>query len=229
MPQKENSKLSIFNLFKCDRNKDSENKPEHSAEEKIILAATSVFQQHGFSGAKMQQIATTACVNKALIHYYFKNKEQLYIQVLGHIMDLYWTRLDQEISKANTAVELITNITNGMFEVLKENPECRGVILQELAQGGPFIEDVKNQISLSCEPALLKIMTMLQGFMDQGEIRKMDPMGIFMNLSGMCHYTFMQLPFARISNLIEMPTDESEYFKAKANFIVDMTVKGLLK
>lgn len=66
MPHQENSKLSIFNLFKCDRNKDSENESEHSAEEKIILSATSVFQQHAFSGTKMQQIATTAGVNKAL-------------------------------------------------------------------------------------------------------------------------------------------------------------------
>lgn len=70
---------------------------------------------------------------------------------------------------------------------------------------------------------------MLHGFMNQGQIRKMDPMGIFMNFSVMCHYTFIQLPFDRRSNLVEMPNDESEYFEAKANFIIDMTVKALLK
>jgi TetR/AcrR family transcriptional regulator len=229
MPEKKASKLCIFNLFKCKHSENSVDEAEHSAEEKIIIAATGVFQKHGFSGAKMQQIATLAGVNKALLHYYFKNKEQLYISVLGYIMDLYWTRLEQEISKANTAVELITNITHGMFEVLKENPECRGVILQELAQDGPFIEDVKNQITNSCEPVLLKIIGMLQEFMDKGEIRPMNPLDIYSNISGMCMFTFMQLPFVRVSDLVETPIENDAYFSEKANVIIEMTVKGILQ
>lgn len=228
MAEKKASKLCIFNLFKCKHSEGSSTESEHSAEEKIIVAATSVFQQHGFSGAKMQQIATLAGVNKALLHYYFKNKEQLYISVLGYIMDLYWARLDEEISRASTAVELITNITNGMFEVYKENPQCRGVILQELAQDGPFLAEVKKQITLSCEPVLLKVVGMLQEFMDKGEIRKMDPMEIYSNLSGMCMFAFMQLPFIRVSDFIETPVNEDAYFAEKAKFIIDMTVKGVL-
>ena len=48
-----------------------------TTEEKILLAAKKVFISKGMAGARMQDIADEAGINKALLHYYFKNKEQL--------------------------------------------------------------------------------------------------------------------------------------------------------
>jgi AcrR family transcriptional regulator len=57
-------------------------KDNDSAGEKIIQAAKKEFALRGYNGARMGEIAKTAGVNKALIHYYFKSKEGLYQQVL---------------------------------------------------------------------------------------------------------------------------------------------------
>ena len=46
-----------------------------NTEEKIIDAATDVFVQKGMDGARMQEIADLAGINKALLHYYFRSKE----------------------------------------------------------------------------------------------------------------------------------------------------------
>ena len=52
-----------------------------STEEKILDAAKEVFMKYGLYGARMQDIADTAKINKALLHYYFRNKEKLFDKV----------------------------------------------------------------------------------------------------------------------------------------------------
>jgi TetR/AcrR family transcriptional regulator len=49
--------------------------------DKIFRAATQVFEEKGYSGARMQEIADRAGINKALLHYYFRSKDQLFMAV----------------------------------------------------------------------------------------------------------------------------------------------------
>ena len=62
--------------------------------ENILIAAKHEFSQRGFQGARMAEIARSAKVNKALIHYYFKTKENLYFEVLKRA---FWGREDIDI------------------------------------------------------------------------------------------------------------------------------------
>ena len=48
---------------------------------KIINAATEIFTQKGKEGARMQEIANKAGINKALLHYYFRSKDKLFEKV----------------------------------------------------------------------------------------------------------------------------------------------------
>src|SRR6476469_7850542 len=54
-------------------------RPEHDVdtERRILDAARKVFIREGTAGARMQEIAREAGVNQALLHYYFRTKEQL--------------------------------------------------------------------------------------------------------------------------------------------------------
>ena len=49
-----------------------------NTESRILEAAKEVFIAKGFDGARMQEIADTAEINKALLHYYFRNKDKLF-------------------------------------------------------------------------------------------------------------------------------------------------------
>lgn len=59
---------------------------DDSARRKILKAAKSEFAERGFTGARMNAIAQRANCNQALIHYYFKTKENLYVEVLDSMM-----------------------------------------------------------------------------------------------------------------------------------------------
>jgi AcrR family transcriptional regulator len=52
-----------------------------NTEEKVLEAARIVFQKKGFSGARMEEIAKTAGVNKALLNYYYRSKDKLFKKV----------------------------------------------------------------------------------------------------------------------------------------------------
>ncbi|MBN1607852.1 MAG: TetR/AcrR family transcriptional regulator, partial [Polyangiaceae bacterium] len=64
------------------------------SEEKILLAAMEEFNRKGVYGARMQAIADRADVNKALLHYYFRSKERLYLRVLERILVPFSRRLE---------------------------------------------------------------------------------------------------------------------------------------
>ena len=51
------------------------NKKDTTAEQKILTAAKKVFTMNGMAGARMQDIADEAGINKAMLHYYFKDKD----------------------------------------------------------------------------------------------------------------------------------------------------------
>ena len=58
---------------------------EKLTEEKIFEAATEVFVEKGMDGARMQDIANQAGINKALLHYYYRTKEKLFNAVFEMI------------------------------------------------------------------------------------------------------------------------------------------------
>src|ERR1700704_5443978 len=59
------------------RLKKDKNKKDGDTEQRIVDAAHAVFVHRGTAGARMQEIAAEAGVNQALLHYYFRSKEQL--------------------------------------------------------------------------------------------------------------------------------------------------------
>lgn len=76
------------------------NEEELNAEQRIIEAAADVFEEKGFDGARMQQIADHAGINKALLHYYFRSKdllfEKVFLIVAGKIFSKFFEAFDEE-------------------------------------------------------------------------------------------------------------------------------------
>ena len=59
---------------------------DKKTEEKILDAAMEVFIQKGKAGARMQEIADEAGINKALLHYYYRSKDKLFESVFGVVV-----------------------------------------------------------------------------------------------------------------------------------------------
>ena len=66
-----------------------------STEDKILEAAKNVFVTKGMEGARMQEIADEAGINKALLHYYFRSKERLFEAIFSEVIQMAFPQLTQ--------------------------------------------------------------------------------------------------------------------------------------
>ncbi|MDE3239056.1 MAG: TetR family transcriptional regulator C-terminal domain-containing protein [Paracoccaceae bacterium] len=112
----------------------------HVTEEKIFIAAETVFAQAGFGGATMQLIANLSGIAKPNLHYYFGSKELLYRAVLQRIFRM-WLRAAEVMDDASTPAEGIGGYIDAKMEISRLNPNASKVWANEVMHGASMIQD----------------------------------------------------------------------------------------
>jgi len=110
--------------------------------ERILAAATEIFAEAGFNGARMDEIARRAQVNKAMIYYHIGAKEALYATVLhnaiGHVADAISVRIETEASPEDKLRAYI----QGFAGAVEGNPRMGPILLREVASGGQNLPEL---------------------------------------------------------------------------------------
>lgn len=157
------------------------------ARESILAAAKSEFAARGYQGARTAHIAEKAGVNKALIHYYFKNKETLYLEILkrgiGGVNAEYDVPLFiGEISLTpSEKLYLLTYITV-VGHLRSVDMENQYILLWEMAEGGEYIRQVGEQYII---PRQKMVSVLIQEGIDLGEFESRHPKMVLMGLTSM--------------------------------------------
>ncbi len=81
-----------------------------NTEQKILNAAREEFINTGLKGARMQEIADRAGVNKALLHYYFRSKEKLYEAAIREVGETLWGSIEKEMLDLGATADFETYI-----------------------------------------------------------------------------------------------------------------------
>ena len=108
----------------------------------ILRAAEYEFADKGIYGARIDEIAARAGINKRMIYEYFGNKEQLYKTVLEESYKRLGQRERVVLSKGLDCKEAISHIIRLEFEFLRDNPTYVKLILWENLNQGKYIEDI---------------------------------------------------------------------------------------
>ena len=155
----------------------------------LIDAAEKLFFERGYDNVTMDEIADEAEVNKALLYYYFKNKEALFFAV-----DLRGVRIlhEQYVNCSNLDVDGYTKIKSmvqSLFEFSKEYPDYFRIYRYARTERFQMSdnEDAKELVDLTTGIWRLMVEAILQGMKD-GTIRKdVDPveMSIYINVMSM--------------------------------------------
>lgn len=115
-------------------------------EEKIFEAATDVFVERGMDGARMQDIASHAGINKALLHYYYRTKDQLFNAVFemlaGRVLKKFAPVFDENLSLEAK----IRFFYKEHISFLQENPKLPGFILNEINRNPARIKKLLKNI-----------------------------------------------------------------------------------
>lgn len=114
---------------------------EKQTEEKIMDAAKEVFIEKGMAGARMQEIADKAGINKSLLHYYFRSKEKLFSFIFSKIA----TRISgmlEGIMKEGVPIETkVKEFTGNYIDMLMKNPFLPNFIINEMSRDPKALAD----------------------------------------------------------------------------------------
>jgi len=158
--------------------------------DKIILAAKDVFHKKGFAGARMQEIADASGVNKALLHYHFNSKDELFRAVLlGGIADVF-PALMSTLNSAMPLREKLKSVIQIYIDQLTQNPDLPLFVLNELAQNPKFIQT--HFQGFSAKPTAFA--TQVEEAVANGVLKPMDPFQLIASIVGMCIFPFIGKP-----------------------------------
>lgn len=141
----------------------------------ILAAAVREFAQHGLEGARTENIAIAAGVNKALIHYYFRNKQTLYGAVLDSVFSGLAERMRAVLARKLSPQEKLLAYAGAHFDYIASHPVYPRLVQREMMRG-PGSPHVRRIVSRYLRPLAEKVTAVLREGMRSGEFRDVHPL-----------------------------------------------------
>ncbi|WP_447950926.1 TetR/AcrR family transcriptional regulator [Chryseobacterium koreense] len=192
---------------------------EISTEDKILLAASKVFTEKGFSGTRTRDIADEAGINLALLNYYFRSKAKLFDQVMKVKIVLLFGQILPIITNENTTLdEKIDLASQKYFEILSKNPNLPLFVISEIQKKN---SDVKSLLPIE---KILKNSVIIK----QIKERKPDinPFHLLFNFLGMTIFPFVARPI--ISGFDLMNDQDFQAFVKDRKTLIPVWMKSML-
>lgn len=195
-----------------------------NTEERILEAAKDVFVSKGMEGARMQEIADKAGINKALLHYYFRTKERLFEAILSEIIKVAFPKLSGILQSDKSIVTKIEEVVDAYIDLLIRHPFIPAFILKEINRdpSGLFKLVVKYGINLE------GIFDQIQQAMDRGEIKPMRPQHLAINVISMCVFPFAVRPILSYVVFKENEQEIKDFYAERAEVIKKFVIDAIV-
>jgi len=159
--------------------------------EKVILeAAKSVFIEKGLEGARMQEIADKAQINKALLHYYFRTKDKLFENVFSMAFNDVFVVIEQTLAVETDFESFLERFITSYTGLLKKKPFIAQFVLHELNRKPERIVANIQQNNVDKE----KIFGIIKKAEDSKIIRPVSPVHLITNILALCIFPFVARP-----------------------------------
>ena len=150
----------------------------------------------GQAGARMQEIADAAGINKALLHYYFRSKERLYRTVLEREIAAFLRGVVGSIPETDDIEAFLRGMIGTIIDRLAGNPQVVRFITWELGRGGPVAREVIRGVIMegSGESVYNRFRGLVAREVARKRIRPVDPDHLLFSVLGMCLYVYLAAP-----------------------------------
>jgi TetR/AcrR family transcriptional regulator len=195
-------------------------------EQKIFEAALDVFARKGHDGARMQEIADVAGINRALLHYYFRSKRQLYETCLGHCFKRFMQALGPKLSDTRGFADSLGAFIDGYIDYIRDHREVALLMLNENLSGGTLLGE-HLEAAFESGSAPQKIMEdRIRAAIEKGEIRAVDPKHTLLTIVSACLFFFVALP--TVSHIHPQAREDFDAFvEARKRHVFDLLINGL--
>jgi TetR/AcrR family transcriptional regulator len=183
-------------------NKSRNARKDGDTEQRILDAAHAVFVRRGTAGARMQEIAAEAGVNQALLHYYFRNKEQLARAAFERAGKGFMPAVVQVIGSTGDLEDKVKRIAQLEIEHLKRAPYLPGYIIGEVThhpeRAAQLIGAVTGLTPQQLGPRILgTLKRQIDARVKAGVMRPIAPESFIVNLMALCIFPVAVRPMVQ--------------------------------
>jgi AcrR family transcriptional regulator len=196
-----------------------------STEEKILDSAKEVFMEYGLYGARMQDIADRAKINKALLHYYFRTKEKLFDKVFEGALSKYFEVMEVFENNSLPIIKRLYIYIDNIIDFYSEYPQMSMFIIKEI---GNNPELIRQKIQTAKKNKSIRLIHLLEEGIKNKEIKKIDAAMFMINLQSLCSYPFLASPMFKHSLKAHGKEWEKDFNTAKLKQTVKLFVENTL-
>ena len=168
---------------------------KRSTEELILEAAQAVFLEKGLAGARMQEIADRAGINKALLHYYFRSKEKLSALIIERAIGVILPRVMAVLDTDLELFDKIRLVVDTYLTFVSRNSFLPLFIVNEVNRNPQFffrtvVEKERTHLD--------KFRRQVEEAVAQGRIHPINPAQLFMNVMSLVIFPFIGKPIIQV-------------------------------
>ena len=152
---------------------------EVNTEEKILEAAKKVFLHKGMYGSRMQEIADTAGINKAMLHYYYRSKQLLFEAVFRQLFGMMAPKFGAILNAELPLEEKIKNFTFKYISFVNKHPYLPSFLIQELNNNPKFVDELADNPKF---PSLENLKKQIDKLVAANQIRPITVEHLFINI-----------------------------------------------
>lgn len=169
---------------------------KQSTEDRILASAKKVFYQKGLKGARMQEIADDANVNKAMLHYYYRSKEKLFDKVFEQSINRVTPVLLAVFAEEVSLEDKIAHLVEVFTELFLKEPYLSNFIVNELTQNP---DKLYTSIFASEEGMIGEVIPVFNRLLSEGIEQgivsdDIKPAELIVNIMSMCLLPIMAKP-----------------------------------
>jgi TetR/AcrR family transcriptional regulator len=172
-------------------------KPEESRKA-ILKAAVHEFAQEGVSGARTDAIARSAGVNKALLYYYFKDKDALYQAVLDQVFSGVRSAIHNALSQNLPPREKLASYVCAHFDYIASNPLYPRIVQAEFLRAGRDPSRLERIAKHYFRPVFLELSALLKEGEQNGEFRAVNPIHFIPSMISVIVFYFNTAPIMKL-------------------------------
>jgi TetR/AcrR family transcriptional regulator len=164
----------------------------------ILKAAVREFAREGVAGARTDAIAQSAGVNKALLYYYFRDKEALYQAVLDEVFGGVRAAIHNALSQDLPPRERLASYVRAHFDYIASNPLYPRVVLAEFLRAGRDPSRLEPLVKNYFHPVFHELSALLKEGAETGDFRRVNPIHFIPSMIAVIVFYFNAVPIVKL-------------------------------
>lgn len=177
-------------------NKNMENTEKQNKEQLILTAAEQEFLTKGYDGARTTSIAKAAGVTHAMLHYYFRTKEQLFERIVDSKFSLMAQSMVSALGNPNHSI--VERIRGGIglhFDFIADNPQLPLFVINEIISRPERYDILYSRVRGVADSVYANLQRDIDLAAERGEMERVDARMLFISIMSLNIFTFVVYPF----------------------------------